>query len=125
MIPEPLTPLQESAARTGRRFWRVLTDEGYLMLCGQIDERHGFPAGVGTQAVTLQGLPPIEQAQRSIDGEILVSLETWRILPADEVMAQQAEAAGMVVEITDEEGDLVQVRDSKGVLSNALTAIAP
>lgn len=102
MIPEPLTPLQESAARTGRRYFRAPVSV-YAALCEQIDARRGFPAGVGTEAVTKRAFPRPSRATKAEDGDILISVETWRFTTEDGEMVAQAIEGGLLAELTDEE----------------------
>lgn len=77
METKPLTPLQESVARTGRRYFRA-APEVYTLLCSEIDTRRGFPAGVETEAKTLMSFPSAEDAPKAENGDVLVSVETWR-----------------------------------------------
>jgi hypothetical protein len=99
MDETPLTPLQQSARDTGRRFFSA-PEPIYTALCLQIDERRGFPAGEGTAAVTERGLPLPENCLVTDTGDILISSETWRILPADEEMLVAAIASNMINEHT-------------------------
>lgn len=102
MNREPLTPLQQSAATTGRRFFR-LSEEVYAVLCSEIDQRRGFPAGEGTRAPTIRGLPLPEKCKRAENGDVLISVETWRIESADEEMLDSAKEVNLVTELTWEE----------------------
>lgn len=99
MNSEPLTPLEQSAATTGRRYF-VTAGVVYDALCQQIDANRGFPAGVGTKAATLRGLPPADKLPVDGQGRVLVNIDQWRITPDDEGMLAPAIAAGHVSELT-------------------------
>lgn len=96
-MDEELTPIQQSITETGRRFFR-LNEDTYVILCAEIDERRGFPSPTGD---TIRSLALPEEATRVHEGDdILVSVETWRILPEDEEMLAPALEIGQVIELT-------------------------
>jgi hypothetical protein len=95
-MSDELTPLQQSAAETGRRFFRT-SEQVYAMLCADIDHRRGFPAPSGD---TLRSLPLPEDTIRDATGMVLVSVETWRIEEADNLMLAATIAAGHGEELT-------------------------
>lgn len=99
MTTEP-TPIEDSIARTGRRYFRAV-EPVYVGLCAEIDSRRGFPAGVGSDAVTRRSFPPPTRAQRAANGDVLVSVETWRFEPDDSIMINNAISNGLVLELTD------------------------
>lgn len=92
-----LSPLQQSAADTGRRFFAA-PEAVYRALCAQIDALGGYPVGVGSTAVTERALPEIMKSTlRDAQDRILVSVETWRITPAHDQMIAGAIQAGQIV----------------------------
>ena len=96
-----MTPLQASAAATGRRYFACVPAV-YSALRAQTDQARDYPQGEGTQAVTLHGLPAVENLQSDTNGRVLISLEVWRFTPADDVMLAPVIAGGFVEELTAE-----------------------
>ena len=52
----PLTPIEQSRAVTGRRYYSVALAD-YDALAASLDTKYGFPSGVGTRAVTARAVP--------------------------------------------------------------------
>lgn len=103
-IEEPLTPIQESQAATGFRFFAcdVLV---YDQLSQKVDESRGYPNNQGT---TLRGLPESQFLQMATDGSgnLLIAIDCWRFTPEDDAMI---EAAGDgVKELTQTEFNLIR-----------------
>ena len=98
-MDEELTPLELSRATTGRRFFRA-NPTVYAQLSAAIDTARGYPEGVGTAAVTTRGLPEPGNLPTTENGDVLLSIEAWRVTAADEQMLAPAIAAGAVVELT-------------------------
>jgi hypothetical protein len=95
----PLTPLQQSARDTGRRFFAA-SEAVYSALCAQINALGGYPVGAGSTAVTEHALPEITNTTpRTEDGRILVSVETWRITESHAQLLNGAIQAGQVAEL--------------------------
>lgn len=101
MIEEELTPIEQSRAATGKRFFRV-EPSTYDELAAGVDLIRGYPHGVGTPAVTLRGLPSREEAVTDEEGWVLIGIDVKRFTPADEEMMEPAVEAGLVVEMTRE-----------------------
>ncbi len=100
MIPaKPLTPLESSAANTGRRHF-ACSEPVYNALCQQIDAAREFPAGVGTAAPTVRSLPLPAGLPTDAQGRVLISVELWRMTPGDDALLGPAIAAGYVIELT-------------------------
>ena len=87
-IQEPLTPIQESQAATGFRFFAcdVLV---YDQLSQKVDESRGYPNNQGT---TLRGLPESQFLQMATDGSgnLLIAIDSWRFTPEDDAMIEAA-----------------------------------
>ena len=103
-IQEPLTPIQESQARTGFRFFAcdVLV---YDQLSQKVDESRNYPNRQGT---TLRGLPESQFLQMATDGSgnLLIAIDCWRFTPEDDAMI---EAAGDAIkELTQTEFNLIR-----------------
>lgn len=103
-IQKPLTPIQESQARTGFRFFAcdVLV---YDQLSQKVDESRGYPNNQGT---TLRGLPESQFLQIATDGSgnLLIAIDCWRFTPEDDAMI---EAAGDAIkELTQTEFNLIR-----------------
>ena len=85
---EPLTPIQESQAKTGFRFFAcdVLV---YDQLSQEVDESRGYPNNQGT---TLRGLPESSFLQMATDGSgyLLIAIDCWRFTPEDDAMIEAA-----------------------------------
>lgn len=101
---EPLTPIQESQAKTGFRFFScdVLV---YDQLSQKVDESRGYPNNQGT---TLRGLPESQFLQMATDGsgKLLIAIDCWRFTPEDDAMI---EAAGDAIkELTQTEFNLIR-----------------
>lgn len=90
----PLTPLQDSAARTGRRYFACLLPV-YQALTAAIDESRGYPIGT-----TVRGLPEADSLPKDPAGRVLISVETTRMTDADNAMLAPVIAAGQVEELT-------------------------
>lgn len=97
MPDAPLTPLQDSAARTGRRYFACLLPV-YQALTAAIDESRGYPIGT-----TIRGLPEAKDCQKDSDGRVLISVETARITKEDNEMLAPVMQLGYVIEYTKEE----------------------
>lgn len=95
--PTPLT-LEESIAATGRRYFRI-AEAAYNTLCAEIDARRGFPSPSGD---TLRSFPLPADSTRAENGDILLSLETWRIHESDEALFQSAITSEAATELTHE-----------------------
>lgn len=103
-IQEPLTPIQESQAKTGFRFFScdVLV---YDELSKKVDESRNYPNRQGT---TLRGLPESRFLQMATDGSgnLLIAIDYWRFTPEDDAMI---EAAGDgIKELTQAEFNLIR-----------------
>ena len=103
-IQEPLTPIQESQARTGFRFFScdVLV---FDQLSKKVDESRNYPNRQGT---TLRGLPESRFLQMATDGSgnLLIAIDSWRFTPEDDAMI---EAAGDgIKELTQTEFNLIR-----------------
>lgn len=100
----PLTPLEQSRADTGRRYFAVHPNV-YLGLAEGVNQTRNFPEGMGTPAMTLTGLTPIERLKTANDGSgfVLLSLEVMRFTTADDGMIAEPVAMGLLVEKTKEE----------------------
>ena len=87
-IQEPLTPIQESQARTGFRFFScdVLV---FDQLSKKVDESRNYPNRQGT---TLRGLPESRFLQMATDGSgnLLIAIDCWRFTPEDDAMIEAA-----------------------------------
>ena len=87
-IQEPLTPIQESQARTGFRFFScdVLV---FDQLSKKVDESRNYPNRQGT---TLRGLPESRFLQMATDGSgnLLIAIDSWRFTPEDDAMIEAA-----------------------------------
>lgn len=94
----PLTPLEQSAATTGRRYFAAPVPV-YDALCSQIDQARGYPQGTGTAAITDRGLPNAVDLPTDPSGRVLISVETWRITALDSVMLVGAITAGHITEL--------------------------
>lgn len=101
-IQEPLTPIEESRAKTGFRFYSC--DVGvYDQLSKAVDESRNYPRG-GTQ----RGLPESSFLQMATDGsgKLLIAIDCWRFTPEDDAMI---EAAGEgVKELTQTDFNLIR-----------------
>ncbi len=100
----PLTPIEQSRAETGRRYFAVHSDV-YLSLMEGVNQLRSFPRGVGTPAATLTGLTPIDRLETANDGSgfVLLSLEVSRFTVADDPMIAQPISLGLLVELTKSE----------------------
>ena len=103
-IQKPLTPIQESQAATGFRFFAcdVLV---YDQLSQKVDESRGYPNNQGT---TLRGLPESQFLQMATDGSgnLLIAIDCWRFTPEDDAMI---EAAGDAIkELTQTQFNLIR-----------------
>jgi len=103
-IQEPLTPIQESQAQTGFRFFAcdVLV---YDQLSQKVDESRNYPNRQGT---TLRGLPESQFLQMATDGSgnLLIAIDCWRFTPEDDAMI---EAAGDAIkELTQTQFNLIR-----------------
>lgn len=94
-----LTPLQQSAADTGRRYFAA-PPAVYAALSAAIDDARGYPQGADSKAVTERGLPLPDQLPAAADGRLLISVETWRVTAGDEAMIAPAIKAGHLAELT-------------------------
>ena len=87
-IQEPLTPIQESQARTGFRFFScdVLV---FDQLSKKVDESRNYPNRQGT---TLRGLPESRFLQMATDGSgnLLIAIDCWSFTPEDNAMIEAA-----------------------------------
>lgn len=119
MDTAPLTPLQQSAADTGRRYFAA-PPAVYAALSTAIDDARGYPQGDGTAAVTERGLPLPESLPAAPDGRLLISVETWRVTEGDEAMIAPAIQAGHLTELT--AADFAKLMP---VPKNPLTPIPP
>ena len=103
-IEEPLTPIEESRAKTGFRFYSC--DVGvYEQLSKAVDKSRQYPNRQGT---TLRGLPESRFLQMATDGSgnLLIAIDCWRFTPEDDAMI---EAAGDgVKELTQTEFNLIR-----------------
>ena len=99
-----LTPIEQSRAETGRRYFAVQPDV-YLSLMAGVDQLRNFPRGIGTPAPTLTGLTPIDRLETANDGSgfVLLSLEVKRFTTADDPMIAQPISLGLLVELTKSE----------------------
>lgn len=101
-IQEPLTPIQESRAATGFRFFSC--DVGlYDQLSKAVDESRNYPRGGSDR-----GLPESSFLQMATDGSgnLLIAIDCWRFTPEDDAMI---EAAGDgVKELTETEFNLIR-----------------
>lgn len=98
---QPLTPIEQSRADTGFRYYVVQPDI-YTALAADVDKSRGYPRGVGTRAVTLRGLPPFDKLKLANDesGRGLIAIDNWRFIPADDELIAPAIAAGLIEELT-------------------------
>lgn len=90
----PLTPIEESRARTGKRFFKA-PEPVYAAMTAQIDEARGYP-----HAVTQRALPTVEDSIHATDGDCLVGVDISRMSETETAMVAGAIDAGQVVEIT-------------------------
>ncbi len=99
-----LTPIEQSRADTGRRYFAVHPNV-YLGLAAGVNQTRNFPEGMGTPAMTLTGLTPIERLKTANDGSgfVLLSLEVMRFTTADDGMIAEPVAMGLLVEKTKDE----------------------
>lgn len=100
---EPLTPIQESQANSGFRFFScdVLV---YDQLSQKVDESRGYPNNKGT----MRGLPESRFLQMATDGSgnVLIAIDCWRFTPEDDAMI---EAAGDAIkELTQTQFNLIR-----------------
>ena len=104
-----LTPIEQSRAETGRRYFAVQPDV-YREMCQGVDQIRNYPKGVNTIAQTLTGLIPIEKLEIANDdsGFVLTSLEVSRFTKADEAMMANPIALGSIVEMTKAEFDTLR-----------------
>lgn len=101
MIRGPLTPLEQSAAVTGCRFFRAPVAV-YDAMRQQIDADHDFPAGVGTTAPTITALPSSANLPK-FGSDVLLVVGSYRIGPEENAMISSAIQAGQVSELTGQE----------------------
>jgi len=81
----PLTPIEESRAATGFRYYVVQPDV-YTGLSAAVDADRGYPNKQGT---TLTGLPPVEQLADASDGSgKLIAIDCWRFTANDDAMLE-------------------------------------
>ena len=96
-IDQPLTPIEQSRANTGFRYYVVQPDT-YTALAAEVDQSRGYPNKQGT---TLTGLPPVEQLADATDGSgKLIAIDCWRFTPADDELLAPAIGAGLIDELT-------------------------
>ena len=93
----PLTPIEESRASTGKRFFKA-PEAVYSAMTAQIDEARGYP-----HAVTQRALPTVEDAIRATDNDCLVGVDISRMSELETQFVDDAIEAGNVDEITGEE----------------------
>lgn len=101
---EPLTPIQESRAKTGFRFYSCDVAL-YDQLSKSVDESRQYPNRQGT---TLRGLPESQFLKMATDGSgnLLIAIDCWRFTQEDDDMI---EAAGDgVKELTQTEFNLIR-----------------
>jgi hypothetical protein len=102
MDDPPQTPIEASIAATGRR-WFAVAPAVYPGLRQAVDDARDYPIGEGTRAITTSGLPELKDLKVSIDGRVLISLETYRFTPEDDKMLEPSIDAKLVEELTFEE----------------------
>jgi len=94
---QPLTPIEQSRADTGFRYYVVQPDI-YTTLAAGVDQSRGYPNKQGT---TLTGLPPVEQLADATDGSgKLIAIDCWRFTEADDQMLERPLNDGSVEELT-------------------------
>jgi len=100
----PLTPIEQSRAETGRRYFSG-SPQVYLLMANEVNRTRNYPLGIGSRATTLEGLMPIERLEVANDGSgyVLLSLEAARLNEGDDVMLSQPIQAGLIVEMTKDE----------------------
>ena len=96
-----LTPIEQSRAETGRRYFAG-NPQVYLLMANEVNRTRNYPLGIGSRATTLEGLMPIERLEVANDGSgyVLLSLEASRLSAEDDVMLSQPIQAGLIIEMT-------------------------
>ena len=109
-----LTPLEQSIADTGRRFFKVESNT-YDQMAAGVDQIRGYPHGQPSKVVTLRGLPARLNLPITNDGSgsVLVSLETWRFSAADDALMAPAIAALLITELTKLEYEALKPTDEE------------
>jgi hypothetical protein len=104
-----LTPIEQSRAETGRRYFAVEPDT-YIAMSQGVNQIRNYPKGINTIAQTLTGLIPIEKLETANDdsGFVLTSLEVSRFTEADEAMMADPIALGLIIEMTKTEFDALK-----------------
>ena len=104
-----LTPIEQSRADTGRRYFAVEPDT-YLAMSQGVDQIRNYPKGINTIAQTMTGLIPIEKLETANDdsGFVMTSLEVSRFTEADEAMMANPIALGLIIEMTKAEFDALK-----------------
>ena len=104
-----LTPIEQSRAETGRRYFAVEPDV-YLEMSQGVNQIRNYPKGINTIAQTLTGLIPIEKLETANDdsGFVLTSLEVSRFTETDEAMMADPISLGLIVEMTKAEFDTLK-----------------
>jgi len=94
---QPLTPIEQSRADTGFRYYVVQPDI-YTDLVAKVDQSRGYP---NKERTTLTGLPPVEQlADAADESGKLIAIDCWRFTPADDELIAPAIGAGLIEELT-------------------------
>lgn len=101
MDNETLTQIELSRAETGRRHY-ICDPTTYTQLAAGVDQTRGYPLGDPSPAVTLRGVPPVEElpVANNGSGKVLISLECWRFTEQDDIMIAPAIQAGLITELT-------------------------
>jgi len=104
-----LTPIEQSRAETGRRYFAVEPDT-YIAMSQGVNQIRNYPKGINTIAQTLTGLIPIEKLETANDDSsfVLTSLEVSRFTEADEAMMADPIALGLIIEMTKTEFDALK-----------------
>jgi len=83
MTEESLTPIEQSRADTGRRYYSIKANF-YNGLATSMNAKKNRPTGLGTKAVTMREFPEKDNAPNSADGtRKLISYECRKLTDAD------------------------------------------
>lgn len=73
--------------------------ETYTALANQVDVSRGYPHGYPSKAVTLRGLPEVNDLPELEDGRVAVAIHRRRFEPHDEPGLSAAKSAGLIEEV--------------------------